>query len=70
MDDIVIEEVGKPAKTMAAIEAQTKRSPADNQILARRYVKQGDLGKANPPPNSRIRAVTYPYTGSDKTAMQ
>ena len=45
VDDIVVEKIAEPEETMARMEANTERSPNGNQLLARWYVKQGNLDK-------------------------
>ncbi|NPV47735.1 MAG: DUF4838 domain-containing protein [Armatimonadetes bacterium] len=46
VDDIVVEKIAEPAETMAEIEARSERSPDDMKLLARWYVKHGNIAGA------------------------
>ncbi len=46
VDDIVVEKIAEPAETMAEIAARTDRSADEVRLLARWYVKQGNIAGA------------------------
>ncbi len=46
VDDIVVEKIAEPEETMARMEANAKRSPNGDQLLARWYIQQGKMDKA------------------------
>ena len=46
VDDIVVEKIAEAAETMAAIEAKAERSANETQLLARWYISQDSLDKA------------------------
>ena len=46
VDDIVVEKIAEPAEVIAELEAKQQRNADEIQILARWYVKQGQMDKA------------------------
>ncbi len=46
VDDVVVEKIAEPAEVMAEVEAKTARTDDETQMLARWYLKQGQVDKA------------------------